>query len=494
MPGHRRAAPRGAARAGDGVRAWLDDARRYPRHLLLGGRVAGLVAGRGPGRGGRCARGRGRRRLVLRPAARRSGCAARRSAAAVLGAGLVVALLAGAVGGHGARHGDRRDDADAAARAPGRTDGDVLEPPRTHGLGDGGSAPASRRLAAPASASCCASRPHGGVRGALAAIADGRRGQRASGGCWRSAPADAHERRRGAHAQISVDRLRADRSPARRRRRRARRRAPARGGGADRAPLSPSAAALGARDGARAGRRARRGRPRGLPRERSRASAGGERDERRAARRARARRRHAGRASASRGRLVLALAAIAAYVPLAGGGPSIQRAGVMGGGRPARDARRTAVVAVVRAAARRRGDARAEPAVRAGRRRVAAQLRRRRVAAGGRAAPRARRCAGWRRGRSPRRWRSRSPRRRAPHRSSPCTSGALSVVSVGANLLAAPVVAPVMWLGAIAATLGQVRAGAGVAARGARRPAARLPRLAGAEPRRACPARRRRSR
>ena len=34
--------------------------------------------------------------------------------------------------------------------------------------------------------------------------------------------------------------------------------------------------------------------------------------------------------------------------------------------------------------------------------------------------------------------------------------GRLSVVSVGANLLAAPVVAPVMWLGAIAATLGQV--------------------------------------
>ena len=34
--------------------------------------------------------------------------------------------------------------------------------------------------------------------------------------------------------------------------------------------------------------------------------------------------------------------------------------------------------------------------------------------------------------------------------------GRLSVVSVAANLLAAPVVAPVMWLGAIAAILGQL--------------------------------------
>ena len=54
----------------------------------------------------------------------------------------------------------------------------------------------------------------------------------------------------------------------------------------------------------------------------------------------------------------LALALIALYVPLAGGGPSIQRAGVMGAAGARRGARRAAGVALVRAAARGGGDAR----------------------------------------------------------------------------------------------------------------------------------------
>ena len=58
----------------------------------------------------------------------------------------------------------------------------------------------------------------------------------------------------------------------------------------------------------------------------------------------------------------LALALIALYVPLAGGGPSIQRAGVMGAAGARRGARRAPGVALVRAAARGGGDARAQPA------------------------------------------------------------------------------------------------------------------------------------
>ena len=63
-----------------------------------------------------------------------------------------------------------------------------------------------------------------------------------------------------------------------------------------------------------------------------------------------------------RSRLVLALLLVAAYVPLAGGGPSIQRAGVMGAAGPGGRAGRAAGVALVRARARRGGDAGAEPA------------------------------------------------------------------------------------------------------------------------------------
>ena len=149
------------------------------------------------------------------------------------------------------------------------------------------------------------------------------------GGCWRSVLADEHERRRGAHAQISVDRL----EPTGRRRGGiagaldgVRRRAEEALSGA----LSPRAAALG----------------RGMVLGQDDALAEDVREDFRTSGLA-----HLLAASGTNvallaalvlgvataagvgltGRLLLAIAAVAAYVPLAGGGPSIQRAGVMGG-------------------------------------------------------------------------------------------------------------------------------------------------------------------
>ena len=63
-----------------------------------------------------------------------------------------------------------------------------------------------------------------------------------------------------------------------------------------------------------------------------------------------------------RARLAAALALVAVYVPLAGGGPSIQRAGRDGRRRARRGAGGAARVALVRARARGGGDARAQPA------------------------------------------------------------------------------------------------------------------------------------
>ena len=63
-----------------------------------------------------------------------------------------------------------------------------------------------------------------------------------------------------------------------------------------------------------------------------------------------------------RARLAAAMLLVAVYVPLAGGGPSIQRAGVMGIARAGRRARRTSVLALVRARAGGGGHARVEPA------------------------------------------------------------------------------------------------------------------------------------
>ena len=156
-----------------------------------------------------------------------------------------------------------------------------------------------------------------------------------------------------------------------------------------------------------------------------------------------ARRRTCRCAPASSPRLVL----VALYVPLAGGGPSIQRAGVMGvaglvaalAGRPA-----SRWYALGLAAARH---ARAQPARRR-RARLAALVRRRGGPAGARAAA-ARRADAPRvpGAASPRPRRSRSRRRSPPRRCWRCTSSRSRSSSLPANLLAAPAVAPVMWLG-----------------------------------------------
>jgi competence protein ComEC len=158
-------------------------------------------------------------------------------------------------------------------------------------------------------------------------------------------------------------------------------------------------------------------------------------------------------------RLLAALALIALYVPLAGGGPSIQRAGVMGAagvtatlaGRPA-----TRWYALLLAAAATLGvNPRAveEPgwqmsfaavaAIMALARRTAEPLRRRGVPAGLAEAI--------------------ALTMAATIGTAPLIAvhfDRTSVVSLGANLVAAPAVAPVMWLGMAAAAVGQVSAAA----------------------------------
>ena len=176
-----------------------------------------------------------------------------------------------------------------------------------------------------------------------------------------------------------------------------------------------------------------------------------------------------------RARLGAALVLVALYVPLAGGGPSIQRAGVMGAAGPRRGARRPPELALVRARPCRGGDARPQPArVRgAG---LAALLRRRRRPA----RPRAR--AG----------REALRRARVPGLLADAiavTAAAtlataplmalhfeqVSLASLPANLVAAPAVAPVMWLGMGSIALAQIAPVAVRAAERAQRIAARLP-------------------
>ena len=114
---------------------------------------------------------------------------------------------------------------------------------------------------------------------------------------------------------------------------------------------------------------------------------------------------------------------VALYVPLAGGGPSIQRAGVMGDRGARGGARRAAGLALVRARPRRRGHARAQPA-RGRRAGLAALVRRRRRPARARARRCATRCIAARccPVPSPRPRRSRSRRRSRPRRCWRCTS------------------------------------------------------------------------
>ena len=160
-----------------------------------------------------------------------------------------------------------------------------------------------------------------------------------------------------------------------------------------------------------------------------------------------------------RGRLGFALALVAFYVPLAGAGPSIQRAGVMGGaalvaalaGRPASRGYALLLAAAVTLLANPR--AAADPGrqlsfaavigIAAGARPIALWLRARRVPAAlaevtGMTAA-------------------------ATIATAPLIAlhfGRVSPVGLPANLLAAPAVAPVMWLGVVAAAIGQVSAAA----------------------------------
>ncbi len=156
-----------------------------------------------------------------------------------------------------------------------------------------------------------------------------------------------------------------------------------------------------------------------------------------------------------RSRLAVAAALIAAYVPLAGAGPSIQRAGVMGGatlaaglaGRPASRAYALLLAAAATLLANPR--AAADPGW---------QLSFTAVLAIMLAAPALR---------------ARLRARRAPPALADVAAmtvaatvgtapllafhfGQASLVSVAANVAAAPAVAPIMWLGMIAAAVGQV--------------------------------------
>jgi competence protein ComEC len=161
------------------------------------------------------------------------------------------------------------------------------------------------------------------------------------------------------------------------------------------------------------------------------------------------------------GRLLLALALVAVYVPLAGAGPSIQRAGIMGGaalvaalaGRPSSRAYALLLAAAVTLLANPR--AAADPgwqlsfaavigiAVGAGR--VARALRNRRVPRGVADAT--------------------AMTIAATVATAPLIAlhfGRVSPIGLPANVLAAPAVAPVMWLGALAAAVGQLSATAAV--------------------------------
>ena len=167
-----------------------------------------------------------------------------------------------------------------------------------------------------------------------------------------------------------------------------------------------------------------------------------------------------------RTRLVALLALIAVYVPVAGAGPSIQRAGIMGAAGVVAALAGTAPVALVRAPPRRHAHPRAQPAIRR-RPKLAAQLRRRHRHPGLR---------GPHQGPDPGvvgRAEQRGPpsaARRALAEGAGVTIaatlataplfahhfGAVSLASLPANLLALPAIAPMMWLGMLAAIVGQV--------------------------------------
>jgi competence protein ComEC len=160
-----------------------------------------------------------------------------------------------------------------------------------------------------------------------------------------------------------------------------------------------------------------------------------------------------------RTRLALALAAVALYVPLAGAGPSIQRAGVMGAaglvaalaGRPA--SRWYALLLAATATLILNPRAAEDPGWQLSFAAVVAILalhRRLRDALAARGTPRALAEAG-------------ALTIAATAGTAPLMAlhfEQVSLVSLPANLLAAPAVAPVMWLGAAAASLGAPAAAA----------------------------------
>ena len=253
---------------------------------------------------------------------------------------------------------------------------------------------------------------------------------------------------------------------------------------------------------------------RGLPRLRARSSAGGERSERDApggARAAAARRRRARPAGPRRG-----AARPGGAVRAAGRrGPVAAARGRDGRGRDRGDDAVATGVALVRAAAGRGGDARAEPARRAAIPAGSSRSRRSRgssrsgrpLAADARAAgaelvPAAAAAAGPAGslgGARPRARRGRvaiTRRGDARHRAALAHHfGAVPVAGLLANLLALPAVAPAMWLGMLKAALGSGLAGAARrprrarrAARAADRRAARVPRAAWPSASPTCPA------
>jgi competence protein ComEC len=158
-----------------------------------------------------------------------------------------------------------------------------------------------------------------------------------------------------------------------------------------------------------------------------------------------------------RARLLLALGLVALYVPLAGAGPSIQRAGVMGAaalvaalaGRPASRAYALLLAAALTLLVNPR--AAADPGwqlsfaavvgIALGAGHVAGALRKRRVPAGLADAT--------------------AMTVAATIATAPLIAlhfGRVSLIGLPANVLAAPAVAPVMWLGVIAAAIGQLSA------------------------------------
>ena len=155
-------------------------------------------------------------------------------------------------------------------------------------------------------------------------------------------------------------------------------------------------------------------------------------------------------------RLWLAIVIIAAYVPLAGAGPSIQRAGVMGvagliaalAGRPSSRWYALLLAAALTLAFNPR--AAEDPGWQLSFAAVLAMLA---LVAPLTRAPAIELAF---RARWPRRSRSPSRRRSAPRRWIALHFERLSLVSLPVNVLAAPAVAPIMWLGTIAGALAQI--------------------------------------